>query len=243
VYFTSVAGTTGSLYMLPAGATTVTAVSPVQISNTVGPNPARLMADNTSATPKTTPGNIWVSAGSNFISQVSPTAATGAGVLNGFLTTPFAAPSGSSYGLTLDASSNVFASAVDTNSIFLITRSGATWTPATGGGWPFASSSAGISGPKGIAVDGRSNTWIPNSATPSVSEISFFGANPLSPSTGFQKSPSYLNANNALAVDQAGNVWVAGTGNNFITEIIGGAVPLYQPYAVGIAVNRFQSIP
>jgi hypothetical protein len=243
VYFTSVAGTTGSLYMLPAGATTATAVSPVQISNTVGPNPARLMADNTSATPKATPGNIWVSSGSNFISQVSPTAATGGGVLNGFLTTPFAAPSGSSYGLTLDAASNVFASAVDTNSIFLLTRSGTTWTPATGGGWPFASSSAGISGPKGIAVDGRSNTWIPNSGTPSVSEISFFGANPLSPSTGFQKSPSYLNANTALAVDQAGNVWVVGTGNNFITEIVGGAVPLYQPYAVGIAVSRFQTVP
>ena len=47
----------------------------------------------------------------------------------------------------------------------------------------------------------------------------------------------------ALAVDQAGNVWIAGSGNTFITEIVGGAVPIYQPYAVGIAVNRFQSIP
>jgi hypothetical protein len=242
VYFTAVSGATGSLYMLPAGATVSAAVPPVEISNTVGPNPMRLMADNQSATPLTTPGNVWVSSGSNFISQVSPTTATGAGVLNGFLTTPYAAPSGSSYGLTLDHNSDVFASAVDTNAIFQLARNGTTWSPA-GDHWPFTDSTAGIAGPKGIAVDGRANTWIPNSLAPSLSEISFFGPNPLSSATGFQKSPSYLNASNSLAVDQAGNVWIAGTGNNFITEIVGGAVPLYQPYAVGIAVNRFQSIP
>ena len=242
VYFTAVAGTTGSLYMLAAGASAPAAIAPIQISNTVGSNPVRLMADNTSATPLATPGNIWVSSGASFISQVSPTAATGAGVLNGFLTTTYAAPSGSSYGLTLNNNSDVFASAVDTNAIFLLTRNGTTWSPA-GGSWPFTAATAGISGPTGIAVDGRSNTWIPNSASPSISEISFFGPNTLSPSTGFQKAPTYLNASNAVAVDQAGNVWVAGTGNTFITEIVGGAVPLYQPYAVGIAVQRFQSIP
>jgi hypothetical protein len=242
VYFTAVAGATGSLYMLPAGATASAAVAPVQISNTVGPNPMRLMADNQTATPLTTPGNIWVSSGSNFISQVSPTITSGAGVLNGFITLQYAAPSGSSYGLTLDHNSDVFASAVDTNAIFQLARNGTTWSPA-GGNWPFTDSTAGISGPKGIAVDGRANTWIPNSTAPSLSEISFFGPNALSPATGFQKSASYLNASNSLAIDQAGNVWIAGTGNNFITEIVGGAVPLYQPYAVGIAVNRFQSIP
>jgi streptogramin lyase len=229
--------------MLPAGATASTAVAAVQISNLVGPNPVRLMADNQSSTPKVTPGNIWVSSGASFISQVSPTAATGAGILNGFLTTQYAAPSGNSYGLTLNNNSDVFASAVDTGAIFQLSRSGTTWSPA-GGSWPYSTpATAGISGPTGIAVDGRSNTWIPNSLSPSLSEISFFGPNTLSPATGFQKLPSYLNASNALAVDQAGNVWIAGTGNNFITEIVGGAVPIYQPYAVGIAVNRFQSIP
>ena len=177
---------------------------------------------------------------------MSPTATSGAGVLNGFLTTTYSAALGNSYGISLDHNSDVFISAVDSGAIIQLARSGAagaaTWTPA-GGSWPFTAASAGINGPTGIAVDGRANTWIPNSLSPSLSEISFFGPNPLSPATGFQKSSSYLNASKALAVDQAGNLWVAGTGNNFVTEIVGGAVPIYQPYAVGIAVGRFQAIP
>jgi hypothetical protein len=208
----------------------------------VGASPLRLMADNTSTTPLATPGNIWVSSGAGFISQVSPTADTGAGVLNGFLTTTYSAPLGNSYGITLDRNSDVFISTSDTNVIAQLAHSGSTWSPA-GGSWPYTAATAGINGPTGIAVDGRANTWIPNSLSPSLSEISFFGPNPLSTATGFQKSSSYLNASNALAVDQAGNVWVAGTGNNFVTEIVGGAVPIYQPYAVGIANGRFQAIP
>jgi hypothetical protein len=244
VYFTAVAGATGSLYQLPGAASASAAVTPVQISNLVGANPLRLMADNTSSTPQATAGNIWVSSGAGNISQVSPTTTTGAGVTNGFLTTTYTAPLGSSYGITLDHNSDVFISAVDSGAIVQLAHSGAaTWTPATGN-WPFsAPATAGINGPKGIAVDGRANTWIPNSGASSLSEISFFGPNPLSPATGFQKDPTFLNASTALAIDQAGNVWVAGTGNNFITEIVGGAVPLYQPYAVGIANGRFQSIP
>jgi hypothetical protein len=237
VYFTAVAGTTGSLYMLPAGASTATAVSPVQISSTVGANPVRLMADNTSGTPKTTPGNIWVSSGSTFVSQVSQSAA--AGNLNGWITTPFTT-AGNSYGLSISAAGNIFTSAIDTGDITMLLHSGTSWAVCCG--FPYTGT-AGNNGPTGISVDGRSNTWIPNFGSSSVSEISFFGPNSLSPSTGFQKDTSFLNASNALAVDQAGNVWVAGSGNSFVTEIVGGAVPMYQPFAVGIAVNRFQSIP
>jgi hypothetical protein len=244
IYFTAASGGTGSLYQLPGAATAIdpTTIPVVQISNLVGPNPRRLMADNTSATPKATPGNIWVSSGAGFISQVSPTITSGAGVMNGFLTTTFSAPLGNSYGISLDNNSDVFVSS-DTGAIIQLARTGAaTWAPANGN-WPFTAATAGINLPTGIAVDGRANTWIPNSGSPSLSEISFFGPNVLSPSTGFQKDPTYLNASNALAVDQAGNVWVAGTGNNFVTEIVGGAVPIYQPYAVGIANGRFQTIP
>jgi hypothetical protein len=238
VYFTAIAGTTGSLYIIPGAAGASAAVAPVLISNTVGASPLRLMADATSPTPKTTPGNIWVSSGAAFISQVSTSSAVGN--LNGWITTQFAT-SGNSYGVSVSRANNIFAASLN-NEIDLFLDTAGTWAPA-GGGWPFAAATAGISTPKGISVDGRSNTWIPNSGTSSVSEISFFGPNPISPSTGYQKAATYLNTNLALAVDQAGNVWIAGTGNSFITEIVGAGVPLYAPYAVGINNGRFQSVP
>jgi len=239
VYFTASAGGTGSLYIIPGAAGASAAVAAVQISNTVGGSPMRLMADATSPTPATTPGNIWVSSGSTFISQVSQS--TAVGNLHGWITTPFTT-SGNSYGVSVSRANNIFASSIDTNEVDLFIDSAGTWAPA-GGGWPFAAATAGISSPKGISVDGRSNTWLPNSGTSSVSEISFFGPNPISPSTGYQKAATYLNTNTALAVDQAGNVWIAGTGNSFITELVGAGVPLYAPYAVGINNGRFQSVP
>ncbi|MGH9597008.1 MAG: hypothetical protein ACRD3K_09445, partial [Edaphobacter sp.] len=237
VYFTAVAGSTGSLYQLAAAASASTAVVKVQISNLVGPNPARLMADNTSATSTTVPGNIWVSSGSTFVSQVVPTVVAGA--VTGWTTSPFTT-SGNSNGIVLDHNSNVYVSGSD-NSITQLARAGSSWALAAN--WPFTASTAGINGPTGIAVDGRANTWIPNSGNSSVSEISFFGPNALSPSTGFRKDPTFLNASKVTAIDQAGNVWIVGTGNSFVTEIVGSGVPVYAPYAVGIRVGRFQSIP
>ncbi len=235
VYFSSVAGSTGSVYILPHAATATTAVTPVQISSTVGSGPARLMADGTSASPATVPGNVWVTSNLNFVSQLSKS--TAPGNLNGWVTTPFPTI-GNSRGVSVDSANNVFVSAA--NSISQLAHSGNTWTPANG--FPFAANSAGISGPGQISVDGRSNIWIPNIGQLSVSEISSVGA-PLSPPTGFQKDSAFFDASIALTVDQAGNVWVAGVANSAVTEIVGAAVPLFQPYSAGIAAGRFQSIP
>jgi hypothetical protein len=245
VYFTAVSGGTGSLYKLPLGATTGTAVLPVQISNLVGPNPVRLMPDFTGIVAGVpNPVDIWVSSGAGFVSQVTPSSATGN--LNGFITTTFPT-SGSSYGLSVGRGS-VFTSALDTGDITQLVFTGTTWVPA--GGWSPLSSAvataAGISSPTALSVDGRQNVWTPNNTngtgTGSVSSISV-DATALSPSTGFQKASTFLNSGRALAVDQAGNVWIVGDGNSFVTEIVGGAVPLYQPYAAGLANGRFQSIP
>ena len=240
VFFSAVSGSTGSVYELAQAATALVAVPAVQISNSVGPNPIRMMADNTAATPQFSTGNIWVSSGSTFISKVSPSGA--AGNLNGFATTPFTT-SGNSYGLVLNSNSSVFVSAVDSGVITQFSRSGSSWIP-TASGWPFAlPGNAGISAPTGIAVDGRGTTWIPNSGAASLSSVSLFGANALSSTSGLQKAATFFNTNRAAAIDQAGNIWVIGTGNNFITEVVGGAVPLYAPYAIGISNGRFQSIP
>jgi hypothetical protein len=232
VYFTAVAGSTGSLYQLPGAATAATAVLPVQISSTVGAAPLRAMPDFQG---NATQGNIWVTSGTNFIAQVSPSTATGN--LNGFITTQITT-SGSSYGVSV-ARSGVFVSSINNSVIDY----GVAPNYTSGPGFPFsAAASAGITGPKGIAVDGRSNVWIPNANAATLSQISLFGV-ALSPPSGFAKSTSYLNSNTVTAVDQAGNVWVVGTGNSFVTEIVGEAVPLYAPYAVGLANGRFQTLP
>ncbi len=105
---------------------------------------------------------------------------------------------------------------------------------------------AGISSPTALAVDGRQTTFIPNSAngasTGSLSAVNFHSL-AQSPTTGFQKDAAFLNSGRAAAIDQAGNIWVVGTGNNFITEIVGAAVPVFTPYSAGLANGRFQSVP
>jgi hypothetical protein len=246
VYFTAVAGTTGTLYTLIGGATASSA-TPTPISTIVGPNPIRLMPDYLGCTGNpcvSNPVDIWVSSGSNFVSQVSPTASTGGGVLNGYLTTPFTV-SGNSYGISVARGNDIFSSSIDSGAINLLAPSGGSWvTPAT---WPFtAAASAGISTPTALSIDPRLNMWIPNNAngasTGSLSAVTIHQTTQ-SPATGFQKDAAFLHSGRALAIDQAGNIWVAGDGNNFITEIVGGAVPLYQPYASGLANGRFQSIP
>jgi hypothetical protein len=237
VYFTAVAGTTGSLYELAGASTAAAAVTPTQISSTVGAAPLRLMPDFKNAA---TQGNIWVSSGSTFVSQVAPS--TAVGNLNGFVTMRFTT-SGNSYGVTA-SQSGIFVSSFNTGAIDQFVPSSGTYVSASG--FPFtAASSAGISSPTGIALDGRLNTWIPNNGASSVSEISIFGGTggAITPSTGYQKASTFLNSNKVLVVDQAGNVWIAGSGNSFITEIVGEGVPIYAPYALGLSNGRFQTIP
>jgi hypothetical protein len=241
VYFTAVTSGTGSLYQLTNAANVSSAVSPVQISNTVGPNPVRLMPDFKSTTAI---GNIWVSSGSTYLSQVTP--GSGPGSMGGFITTTVPAfVSGTSYGVSVDAFNTIVTSTSDTGVINSLSFNGTNYVTANG--WPVTVTTAGILNPTALTVDGRMNIWIPNSgngpSTGSVSELNYAGNGPLSPATGYQKSSAFLHSGRASVVDQAGNVWIAGDGNNFVTEIVGAGVPIYQPYAVGLSNGRFQQIP
>jgi len=237
LYFSAVNGSIGSLYQLPGAAKGSTS-SATQISATVGPNPIRIQPDyKTNATLN----NIWVTSGSSFVSQVA--AGTGTGSINGFVTTPYTTDT-NSYGLGISRSGNVYVSDRTTNSVLQLALSNGTYSAPTG--WPFAGASAGINGPTGIALDPRSNTWLANNtngtSTGSVSVINNF---PLatSPSTGYQKAPSYLNSGLGLVIDQAGNVWTVGNGNSFITEIVGAGVPTFQPFALGLANGAYLKTP
>ena len=94
----------------------------------------------------------------------------------------------------------------------------------------------GVNNPFGLSIDGAGNVWVVNQgqsgAGVSVSELALVGGTitPLSPGNGFTHT---FNGPTTLAVDMAGNVWVANTGSSYttgsggmITEIIGAAVPV-----------------
>jgi hypothetical protein len=241
VYFTAVSGSVGSLYRI-ANASSGSATAPVQISSNVGTNPVRLMPDFQG---KAVQGNIFVSTGTTSVAEVSP--GTGTGSLNGF-TTSTISTSGNSYGLALGPQNNLFVSANDASGVITGLSASTGYTTSLNG-FPYTTpATIGIASPTAIAVDGRLNVWIPNNTngtgTGSVSELGTANiAAGLSPSTGFQKDASFLTSGRAAVVDQAGNVWIAGDGANFITEIVGGGVPIFQPYSLGLKIGRFQAIP
>ncbi len=243
VYFTSVAGTIGSLYQLGGAASSGSAVVPLQISNTVGANPARAMPDYqgcAGSSPCISKAqNIWVTSGTTSVSQVTP----GIG-LNGFITNPIPVTI-NTYGLSLNKGNDVYVSAFDTGAVTRLVLSGGSYVTASG--WPYTATPAGGSGLTGIYVDPRNNLWLANNNNGSADRKHQCDQrcmpNPLSPSTGFQKSSTFLNSSRVLAIDQAGNVWIGGDGNDFITEIVGESVPVYTPVAVGLKNGRFQSIP
>lgn len=239
VYFTG--SSDSSLYQIPSAATATAIVPPIQISQVLGPNPIRLMPDYNG---NTTPSDIWVSTGFGYVARVSPSSSpSDTNYLNGFSTTTFTIGS-QSYGLAVTNNNQVFASSGGAdNYLVLLAGSGTTYLPS----WTTPPGFAGINNPTGIAIDGRNNVWVPNNTNTSatigsISEISAV-SNALSPTTGFQKSTSILSSGRASAVDQAGNVWVVGDGPSYLTEIVGAGVPIYQPYAAGLANGRFQTIP
>jgi streptogramin lyase len=242
IFFTTDADT--SVYMIPQGATATTASTPVQISSIVGPNPSHLMVDSNAA--------IWVTSGTSFISRIAAGTAGDANYLNGYTTVQFPVPT-DSYGLTVNSLANgVYVTSTGANSgITLLSGSGNSFSVTSG--WPTSAGLAGLNNPTAIALDGRNNVWTANNAAnsvsglDSVSAVSYLG-NAMMPNGtsagGRQFSSDFLSGGRATVIDLSGNVWVAGDGTpNSITEIVGAAVPIYQPYSVGLSNGRFQRLP
>jgi hypothetical protein len=247
IYYSTAAG---NLYQIPGAANAVppTLPSPVLISSNPGFLATGLFVDDTITTPQT--GAIWMTSNSGQISRTVPTTLTSApAFLNGFTTSTFTTPS-PTYGITTTftvpgGTNNILTSISGTsNMVANLTGSGTSY--ASVATWPTTAGLGGLKNPTGIAIDGRFNIWTANNTTSgglgSLSEISAAN-NALSPSTGFQKSSSYLIDSRAIVIDQSGNVWVGGDGDNFVTEIVGAAVPVFQPYSNGLFSGRFQTIP
>ena len=253
VYFST--ATTGALFMIPGASTATAAVAPVQISSSIL-TANRLFVDNSA----TGGGAIWATSGSSSFAKVA-LASSGPNMLNGYNTTIFftTAPT---YGIAVDLvtgspqTNNVYVSVQGSdNYITKWNGSGTTYAPVNG--WPTPSGLGGLNTPTSIVLDGSvnfspTNIWGVNNAVNSTSGL--YGLTEISPTQvalsptgtaagGFQKASPYLGPGRALAIDQSGNLWIANDGATSITEIVGSAVPLYQPYAIGLMNGRFQTIP
>jgi streptogramin lyase len=137
-------------------------------------------------------------------------------------------------GITIDKSGNVW---VANNSQFpgSITKYTTNVSPPTAAN--FSSFESGL--PTGIEADGLGNIWFTNSATNlsdgvyNIMELDPTGAS-ISPSVGYEDN-SQLTVPEGLAIDGAGNVWVANYGNTLVNntllvEFVGAAGGVKTPF-------------
>jgi hypothetical protein len=238
----------GTVWKISGAAATTVAVAPVQISTNVGTSPYRIAVDGNSA--------IWASSQDVFVSIITPS--TAAGNVGGYLTTPFTTPT-PSYGISVTSGGNnsgtatngIYISSQGTSSqVDFLTGSGTNY--AMFSGFPTASNAAGLNVPSAIAIDGAQNVWAANdqpAASPNLGVVSELSSSGTSLSAdgatngGYQKDPLSLLHGRAIAVDQSGNVWIARDASNSVTEIVGGGVPIYQPFSIGLQQGRFQTKP
>jgi len=105
---------------------------------------------------------------------------------------------------------------------------------------PSATGAGGISTPRGVAIDGAGNAWIPNgvSGGHNVAELDK-NLNSLSGTGGFVKATIFPNTLRAVTVDPTGNVWIGtnATTVDTISEIVGAAVPVVTPLSAQLAAG------
>ena len=240
VFFGGAISGTGRLFKLPGAARATINGSATEIANTLGATPTSIFPD--------TAGDIWVASGSNFVTQVTLTAG---GTENGYTPTNFtvASPAKS---ITVGPTNTVYALSGDpADTITALVPSGNTFVRKTG--FPVAANLGGTTNPTSIYLDGAQSTWIDNATAESATlqyALSVIGTDgvgisaPGSTNGGYQKSSTYFNAMRGITIDLGGNVWITNDGiTNGVTELVGGAVPIYQPYAFGLTQGRFQTTP
>ena len=228
VFFSTVSG---NLYEIINGSSLTVATVPVQINTAPIGTANRIMIDSAN--------RIWASAGSNFITATAGSPDLTNSFLTNFTTTPYTTANSFGIASTSTNGSGVYTSSITDNSITYLVGSGTAFAAAGG----FPATGGGISSPVDIALDGAQNVWTANGGG-GIAAVSKFGV-ALTPSTGFQKDATYLGGQNSIVIDTSGNIWLGLANGSTITEIVGGAVPVYQPYSNGLqpVTNRFQTIP
>jgi sugar lactone lactonase YvrE len=159
--------------------------------------------------------------------QVTTLAGDNTGYTNGLNTgTSFKQPSG----VATDAAGNVYVADAGNNLIREISPSGVVTTLAGGGNTPFSPNGTGTAAsfnfPTGVAVDAAGNVYVADAGNNLIRKISpsrvvttLAGGshNPISPD-GTGTAASFSNPT-GVAVDAAGNVYVADADNNLIRKI------------------------
>lgn len=223
--------TTGNLFEIVKASSLTTPAVPVQINTASIGSGNHIMIDAFN--------RIWASSGTTSITATAGSVDATGTFLTNFTTTAYTTANSFGIASTSTQGSGVYTSSASDSSITYLAGSNSGFATATG----FPVTGGGLGSPVDIALDGAQNVWAAN-ANGGLSAFSKFGA-ALTPSTGFQKDASFLGPQNALAIDTSGNIWLGLANTTTITEIVGGAVPVYQPYSNGLqpVTNRFQTIP
>ena len=240
VFFTGVISGTGRLFKLPGAARATINGSATEISNTLSTSPTSAFPDSA--------GDIWVSSGSSFVTQVTLTAS---GAENGYNSTNYTVATPASSVVVGPANDIYVLSGEPADVITAFVPSGNTFTRKTG--FPTAAHLGGMTNPSNLYIDGAQSTWINNDSAESSTNLSALaaiggdgvGISPAGNTNGgYQKTSTYFNLMHSIVIDLGGNIWITNDNiTNGVTEVVGGAVPIYQPYAYGITQNRFQTVP
>jgi PKD domain len=180
-------------------------------------------------------GNAWVANSVfNNVTELSKSGTILSGA-NGFSGGGLYNPSA----IAIDGSGNAWAANLYSNSITKLSNSGSILSGATG------FTGGDLDSPVGIAIDGSGNAWIVNqfsnvnSGFGSITELSSSGSI-LSGANGFTSGG--LDFPLSIAIDGSGNVWV-GSSLYAVSELIGAAVPVVTPLAVGVKNNTLGTRP
>jgi sugar lactone lactonase YvrE len=138
------------------------------------------------------------------------------------------------YGASVDGSGHLYVADGGNNTVREVTTGGGVTTIAGSGGLPAGSSdgaggAARFSNPAGTAVDGSGNVYVADAGNSTIRKIApggtvttfagIAGATGTSDGVG---SAARFNAPAGLAVDSAGNIYVADTNNNTVRKITSG---------------------
>jgi sugar lactone lactonase YvrE len=236
----------GNAYVADSSNNTIRKITPAAaVSTLAGAVPVSGNADGTGASATfssanglaaDTAGNLYVAdTGNNTIRKVTPAGVVttlagvpgSAGSADGpGATARFASPSG----IAVDGAGNLYVADTGNNTIRKVTPAGVVTTlagvPGSAGSADGAGAQTRFRGPAGIAADSAGNVYVADSGNNTIRKISPDGmVNTLAGTAGLRGSydgtgaAAIFNGPTGMAVDSAGNVYVADTFNDTVREI------------------------